>query len=400
MSKKKKKRSKKGKKKKSSLSQLDREILNITIENLQTKIEWRREQCRIIENDIEEYQNVCNEEYEDKINSVNLLEKAIQDGMESYRNIKAAIPQANIARLKAEEDKSYDLATGLVKLRNETKSFDAQLQVLRNNLVELEAYNVESIDEKISETEEKVSVASKRDILQGLALDSSLKTILQKEMEHSFKKKIAAYQDELSSNVNSNLLRIAEETRWWENSGYILLNNRKSLEQSNALKMAVLKKLKQDIKFHSENCLHHSLLLHDRKKKLESMKTHILQLRKTQQEKIELNKKSIYLDFLIKEYEKEFDSKRQDLKEITVSEEDSEVFIKTLELKLSGENNFGRLLSEIIKDALKLIEEEVKHSILKTYGEFTKTKDILSELDTLLREATKFIYECQSNLAF
>lgn len=189
----KKKKSKKGKKRKST-AHLDREILTLTIEDLKTKIEWRKELCEIIKNDIEHFQNVCKEEYGDKIKSVNLLEKAIQEETDKHQKIMAAIPDANNLRLKAEEENSYDLATNLIKFNEETTFYDEQLQALRKNLADLENYNVQINDKRISKLENELSLASKKDLSLGLALDKNLKSILQEKMKHTFEKKISAYQ--------------------------------------------------------------------------------------------------------------------------------------------------------------------------------------------------------------
>lgn len=385
------KRKKRTPKKQSSLTHLEKEILNQTIADLKDKIKWRSELCDIIKQDIEEYENAYELEYQDKKNCIDLLEKAIEDVLEKHYKIKSDIPDAKNLKLKAEEIRSRDTAARIMEFNEETLSNEAELKGMREKVVNLEHYDEEFIDNKIKALEEKMDNSESNDDVRNAAVEEKINRILRLEMQEIHHKKIFSYQSQLKGKMSKSLERIMEETRWWRHSWQTLLNKLNNLKQTNKIEASNLARLRIDIQNRKGVVLLDSVDLCKQKSNIASFERRMKSFKGT--EIRHTAKKWESADSLhtsLSKLESHVVARKADLKQYYNLLEKNESCIKELESDVKYANDFAGILSSIIKEAASLIENEIKYCHESDPSDKT---DTLLQLDGLLAKASKLVYE-------
>lgn len=184
----------KGKKKKPSLSNLERETFKLQIEDRQNKIEWRKEMCEIIKEDIQSGQEAFELQQRDQVNSVNLLEDALKSKTLRNEQIRMAVPDAEKKKTDIEKARTRELASSLLKINEEKSKGMDKLKALEKNVSIIESYNVVNETEKISQLEKRLTDDNKDKKLQKITLRERQEDALTAEMLEIFKEKAEIYE--------------------------------------------------------------------------------------------------------------------------------------------------------------------------------------------------------------
>lgn len=182
----------KGKDKKSGLSNQEREIYLLTIAELEHKIEWRKHMGAIIEEDMELFEEKLQLRQKDKKEAVKLLEESIEEERGLIEKIEGALPDAESAKIEGVERQARELASKLLRTKQEKLSNDAELEVLKNKVKSLETYSPDKIEKKIKEIEKQLEAkdvevvflkAEEEDIRRKEYFRTEMQDILQKEAD-------------------------------------------------------------------------------------------------------------------------------------------------------------------------------------------------------------------------
>lgn len=188
---------KKGKKdkKKEGLTKREREIFLLNIASLEHKIEWKKHLCSIMREEIKSIQNELSVQNRDKEESVDLLEKAILEQREISERIQRAIPDAESSKTQREENRSRELASKLMQIKEDKMSYDIQLESLKKKVESLESYNPEKVDQRIKDSEQQLESDDAEDILLKAIEQNKLREeAFRKEMQGILKNEAASFQ--------------------------------------------------------------------------------------------------------------------------------------------------------------------------------------------------------------
>ena len=195
--------------------------------------------------------------------------------------------------------------------------------------------------------------------------------------------------------MDKNIERIAEETRWWKDSGDILCSMEDSLEQKNSAIKSKIKEEKENLRQRKDKALQISIIVEEQKieiLKLEQLHVELKQKEEQESQLLEEQKLLVSQREKAKQDLEQLNSKLQEYKSIVKY---NEHYIHNIEKKFSKAKLLASETKKVIEKANILITEEVKLPLIKTCNEISEPKNILKNLESLFKEATKIVFETQ-----
>ncbi|GFU30512.1 uncharacterized protein NPIL_61731 [Nephila pilipes] len=375
------------------MSHLEKETFRFLIDSLESKIAWRKIMCEIVKEDIDLYQKAYEEEKRDKKEVVNLLETAIEEQIHITQKIKSITP--NVEKLKSytEKTKSEQLAIALKEANEEISSNAEHLQKTQMKLNVLENYDANKMDQKIVDIESHLNNYNEEEVIKTIEMKESQEYSLRKEMEHIFEKRSQSYQENLKEQVDKNIERIAEEIRWWKDSGNILKSMQKRLGENIASKSDDIAKDKKELETRKKSILDASVKLQEKKNKISSHEKFNAQLTLVKENEARMQEEEKRLTFLKVNAQRNLSGLQKKFKKSIDCLEYNENSMKELGNEIATVDKFGNYLANVLESAKNIIAGEVTQTSIKTYGGPAEKKKTLTELESLFDEATKFIHE-------
>ncbi|GFX82005.1 uncharacterized protein TNCV_2572041 [Trichonephila clavipes] len=201
------------------------------------------------------------------------------------------------------------------------------------------------------------------------------------------------FQKNLKENLNKNIERLAEEIRWWKDSGNILKSMEERLEEKNAATSGDIEKGKKRLETQKESVLEASVKLQEQKQKVSALEKFNADLMQTAENTARLQIEEKRLRSLKVNAKKNLSELQKKFKKSLDRLYENENHIKELEDEVAWVDEYANYLANVLESARNIVADEVKQTSIKTYNGPPEQKNILAEFEGLFDEATKRIYE-------
>lgn len=203
------------------------------------------------------------------------------------------------------------------------------------------------------------------------------------------------FQKNCSGKLDKNIERIAEETRWWKDSGNILNSMEDSLEQKSTAIKTRIKQENEDLEHRKDRALQMSITVEEQKREIAKIEKRNIKLKEKEEHEAELLKEQKLVVALRETSKQDLEELNEKLHECTSNLRYNENQIQNLENQISNANRLAHDIRKVIEEIKTVIAEEVKGPLIKM-NNGTPKENILNNLESLFDKAAKDILKYQN----